>query len=403
MRSRLACALLASGLLFAAPGSAGAQTQTYVDLQGGLGYSTNPLLQIGDGVSSGFARLSAFGYHGWRGERSETSLTAYVENSSYFSRYDDQQLFSLNARTKSQVSEKVELFGQLGFSGDVGGQLNSRFFGPPLQELPLDPAVPPTTDIVIDPDLAALTRRNYRVTGQGGATVALSARDYLSTALGLQRVFFSGSDDASDFTNYNSVAAWQRRVNERFTFGARVIADYTDYTAGRSILTYGPQLTASNRLSEALEVSGAVGFVRTERDLGVAGGKDNSLDFAFDVSLCRNLQYDQLCLTAARRTQSSFIGAAPSSTSINGSYARQLSAADTLQLSLNLTRTDGVDDLGLGRQTFYSVGGSYDRKINQRLSAGLQLTGRKLSRLGEDPKSDVGASVYIRNRFGDVR
>lgn len=402
-RARLLCCLLGSGLMAFAASPAPAQTLTYVDVQGGLGYSSNPRLQIGDRVGSGFGRISAYGYHGWRSERSETSFSAYLENTSYLRRNGDQQLFDLSARTQSQVSETVQIFGNIGFNGDFGGQLGSRFYGEPLATLPPDPAIPPSSEIVTDPDLAALNRRQYRIVGQGGATFVLSARDYLSTAFGAQRVFFSGSNDGLDYNFYNNSTAWQRRANERLTYGVRVVADYADYRGGRSVFSYGPQVTANTRLSEELTLNGAIGFVRTERDTGPGGSKDKSFDLAFDASLCRNLQYDRFCVTAARRRQSSVVGAAPTTSSLNGTFARQLSANDTLQLSAGFSRTDSVRDVGLGKQTYYLVGGSYDRKITDRLFAGVNVSGRKLSVAGPDPKSDVSGYVFIRNRFGSVR
>ena len=75
-RIRISCVLIGSSLLGLTAAPAGAQTQTFVDLQAGLGYSTNPLMQVGNAVGSGFGRVSAFGFHGWKSERSETNLSA---------------------------------------------------------------------------------------------------------------------------------------------------------------------------------------------------------------------------------------------------------------------------------------------------------------------------------------
>ena len=97
------------------------------------------------------------------------------------------------------------------------------------------------------------------------------------------------------------------------------------------------------------------------------------------------------------------IGASPTSSSVDANYSRQLSAKDQLQLSLTAVQSDAVRELGLGRQTLYSASGAFDRKLNERLSAGVNLVGRKFSVLGTNPKADLGASLYIRNRFGSVR
>lgn len=403
-RSYLLGSLVGASLLALAAAPAAAQTQTFVDLQAGLGYSTNPLMQLGDDVDSGFGRLSAYGYHGWRGQRSETSLSAYVENNSYLRRYSNKQLFDVTGRTSLQASEKARLFGSLGFSGDFGAQLGSRFFGAPLQTAPVEPPIgTPSTVIVLTPDLAALNRRQYRISGDVGGSFVISPRDAISASVNAQRVFFSGSNDLLDYHGYGATAAWQRRVNERLAVGIRFTADRGDYSRGRSVTTYGPQVIADARLDENLQLSGGIGFVRTERDLGSFGGKDDSVALSFDGSLCRNVEYEQLCASFARRSQSSVIGAAPTSSSVNATYARRLTARDQVQLSLAAVRTDAVRDLGLGRQSYYSASGAYDRKLNDRLSAGVNLVARKLTFLGADPKADLGGSFFIRNRFGDVR
>lgn len=402
-------ALAGTGLLTLAAVSAGAQTQTFVDLEAGLGYSSNPLLQI-DGRSSGFGRISARGYHGWGNEKSRTSLSAYAENTRYFRDLGNRQLFALNANSSNQVSETVRLHGELGFSSDFGAQLSSRFLGAPAELRPTPdpvstgaPVFPEQNVVVVNPDLAAFNQRQYRINGRGGATIVLSPRDYLTSSFGAQRVLFSGANEGLNYSLYDTALGFGRRLNERLSVGVRGIASYADYSLNRSILTYGPQLTAEAQLAEFWQLSGAVGFVRTETDLGALGNKRQSTDLAFDASLCRRLEFENICLGASRRSQSSALVAAPSSTSINASYARRLSAKDQLQASLAIVRTGEAREIGLGRQTFYTAAGSYDRRINNRLSAGVNFAARKLNTFGADPKNDIGGSIFIRNRFGSVR
>jgi hypothetical protein len=395
--------LFGTSLLALAVSPAVAQTQTFVDLQAGLGYATNPLMRLGDDVGSGFARISAYGFHGWTTERSSTSLSAYVANDAYFRRYGNRQLFDLGANTSSQVSETVRLYGNLGFSGDFGAQLSSRFYGAPADTVPVLPNVTDNSGLVIIPDLAALNRRQYRITGMGGASFVLSPRETLSTSVGAQRVFFSGNGDELDYNLYDTSLAYGRQLNERASVGVRFIASYADYRAGRSIFSYGPQVIGDLKLNENLQLRGALGFVRTERDLGVLGGKDGSTDLAFDASLCRSVEYERLCAGIARRTQSSVLGAAPNTSTLNVDYSRRLNARDQFQTSFAIVTTDEARDVNLGRQTFYTLAGSFDRKINDRLSAGVSLAARKLTSTGPDPKEDIQGSIFIRNRFGSVR
>lgn len=387
-------------LFAAAP--AQAQTETFLDLQAGIGYSTNPEMRI-DGAGSAFGRISAYGYHGWGTERSRSNISAYVENSTYFRRYGNRQLFSVNANNSTQVSETVTVFGTAGFSGDFGAQLSSRFFGAPVNVAPVNPLIPDGAVVIVNPDLAALSQRQYRIYGNGGVSYTLSPRDSIIATLGAQRAFFKGnSGNLLDYNQYDTSLAWQRQVNERLSAGVRLIASKADYTLGRSVVTYGPQLTADLRLDETLQLGGAIGFVRTERDLGPLG-RDNSTDLAFDASACRNLEYERMCARIARRTQSDSIGAAPTSSSVTADYSRRLNARDQLQAAFAFTTTDAARDFGIGRQNFYSLSGSFDRKISPRLSAGINVAARKFTTGGPDPKADIGGSLFIRNRFGSVR
>ena len=112
---------------------------TYVDLTGSLGYSTNPMLRTLDSPSSVFGRASARGVHMWNGELSSTSLSAFVEGTTYFNEYGVKSIFSLTGDTQRQVSERVRLFGSAGVSGDIAGQLSNRFlYVPSLPDVPVE-------------------------------------------------------------------------------------------------------------------------------------------------------------------------------------------------------------------------------------------------------------------------
>src|SRR4051794_32802090 len=78
--------------------AAEAKTTDFIDFQAGLGYASNPGLQF-NSQSSLFGRISARGVHSWSSERSSTTLTGYVENSTYFKKYGSKQLFDLEGNT----------------------------------------------------------------------------------------------------------------------------------------------------------------------------------------------------------------------------------------------------------------------------------------------------------------
>jgi hypothetical protein len=117
------------------------------------------------------------GFHGWGNERSNSNISAYVENSSYFRR----------SATGSSSPQRGQ---------PPGERKGSRVWKPRLQrrlrraaELALlwpnrltrsgRPGGSTNVGDRRDPDLLALTQRQYRVNGTVGASYVLSPRDSL--------------------------------------------------------------------------------------------------------------------------------------------------------------------------------------------------------------------------------
>jgi hypothetical protein len=109
-----------------ASGKATPGVLTYVDLEGGLGYSTNPNLTLGDGSGRALVRASAHAVHTRFSARSTTRLSAFGENVTYLGRYGSQQLVQLSAHHDTAVDEKLRVFGDLNASLDRSGQLGTR-------------------------------------------------------------------------------------------------------------------------------------------------------------------------------------------------------------------------------------------------------------------------------------
>ena len=223
---------------------------------------------------------------------------------------------------------------------------------------------------------------------------------------GAQRVFAGGDRDGQnlDYSQFDSSLSYERQISERLSLGGRIIAQYSDYSEGRSVTSIGPQATMRARLSEQWDLTAAAGFVRTKEDLGPGLGTDKSINLAFDGSLCRNLESERFCGRIAQLSQNSVIGGSSTSTSAAFDYYRRLSARDTIQATASVTRANGLRTLDNDqRSTFYSLAGSYNRMLNDRLSAGADLAVRRLSRVGPDPRNDVGGSFYVRYRLGRAR
>ncbi|WP_205481745.1 hypothetical protein [Sphingomonas arenae] len=406
--------LLCGGVLVGAtPAVAQSAQRTYVDLTGSIGYSTNPGLSLSDDSASVFGRLSVNGVHSWRTERSSTSLSAYLENSYYPNRYGNKQLFDLNASSSYQASETVSVFGGVSFSGDFGGQLGTRFIGDPVippPATPVDPSAPPPTTApepvlpppttVVDPDLLALSGRQYRLSGNAGVSIRPNERDTWTLSAGAHRLFYPNSD--RDYTTYALSGGYSRQLSERLSLGLRTSVVRADYLGNDSTTSISPQVTISALLAESWSADAAVGVTYRNRD--VDGDSDDSFGLALDASVCRSLERSRFCGRVARYSQNTIAADLLTTTSAGIDYSQTIDENSSFQLSASAIRYGGRRVLDRSVTSNYFVtSAAYNRRINDRLTGGVNGSARRLTQSGPDPDTDVSASVFLRYRFGDLR
>ncbi len=374
----------------------------YIDLTASLGYSSNPFLEIGDSQSSAYGRLSARGVHAWGSERSQSSVSAFVEGTGYLNDYGFESIFSINADTQRQVSEKVSLFGSAGVNGDIAGQLSNRFlYVPPLPVVP-DPNLPPPPVTVNDPDVFSFTGRQYRIYGQAGASITVSQRGNLTLSGGAQRTIYK-DDLLNDFTDIFANGSYNHTLSERTTVGLRVGASRTEYEASSANSTIiNPALTVRTLLSESWDASAAVGVSFSHVE-GPLGGTENTTNLSVDAHLCRSLETDRFCGHVSRYAQSSSRASVVTTTSAGLDWYKQLDENSTLQLSTGVVQYDSqLATLGDFRSHHFRLAASYSRSIGQRLSVGADIGARALRQDGPDADPDIGGSLFLRYRLGDL-
>jgi len=383
-------------------------TRSTLDLSAGVGFSTNPSLQL-DSKSALFGRVSALGMHEWRSERTTTTLSAYAENTTYSRGNGSKQLFDLSARTIHSVNPNLSIFGTLSFQGDVDGQLSNRF----IRATP-DLILPPPTDqpgplIVDDATLIGFGGRQYRLSGQVGATIRATARSSVSLSAGAQRNFASGSLSNANMNSYFATASYDHQISERTSAGFSTNFQYQDYDNGLSSSVINPLLTVSRQFSDQFQGSAAVGLLFSRQEQA-DGGSDSSIDPSFSFSLCRRGERDRLCARVSRDARNSLsVGFGPQAESLvistlgSVDYSRQLDANQSVRASISAVRSSSQFSEGDDRRTTYlTFLTGYDRKIRQRLAVGVTGGARRLFQDGRDPKTDLNASAYLRYRLGDV-
>ena len=376
------------------------RSATYLDLTASLGYSTNPRLSLADSPDAAFGRASARGVHTIASERTNGSITGFVEASSYFDKYGLESIFAVDGNISHAASETVTVFGSAGVSGDISAQLSNRFlYVPPLPEVP-DPNLPPPVTVE-DPDYFGFAGRQYRIYGQGGASIRASERGRISISAGSQRVFYT-NELLNDYTSLFSTVSYNHMLSERTSVGASLGINRTDYSDSddqSTIVT--PSVFVSTQLAENWSAQASVGVAFSSVDR--LGSKANSTNLSLDGSICRAGEYERLCGHSSRYSQASAREALVTSSSIGVEWYKKLDAEQTIQLSASAVRYE-VDDVvqSNSRSHHFRIAASYDRRFNQRMSAGVDVGARSLRLQGPDPDADLNASVFIRYRLGDL-
>lgn len=382
---------------------------TYLDLEGGVGYSTNPLLRFGSGNGAGYGRISAHVVHTRVSERTTTVLSGFVQGLSYTHRYGTDLSFDVNGRHDAAVNEKLRVFVDADASYDRGGQLDTQILAIP--NIPLLPGtvVPPTL-LTPGSDFLTVTGRSYRLGADAGGTLALSPRDSLAVSSGIEHdILKSGAVD----TRYTSIplsVGYNRELSPRTTVGARVVGQFTHYngnlttrSADTRVIT--PEATVQLRLSEQLTFTGDVGASFASIDDGVR--TRHSTGLAGDANLCSTSERSTVCARASVQQQAATSAGPARNVSVGIDYSRRLTEADTLQLSVGADRYSNptllVSGAAFNRATYMRAVVNYARRIADRWFGGVNLSARKVSENGPDPNADLGASVFVRYRFGDVR
>ena len=377
---------------------------SYLDIEGGAGYSTNPLLSITNDDGAGFGRIALHAVHARVSARTTTVLSGYAENVAYTNHYGSQQSLAFNARHDSAVSERLRLFADAVATYDKGGQLDTRIIGTPnVPPLPGTPGGPP---VLLPPgsDFLSVTGRTYRFAGHVGAQLAVSQRDSLTLSSGVDRVVFRGANDTS-FTTVPVQVGYDRKLNERTTIGARIRAEDTEYNGPASLRTVTPQLTGSFILAPRLTLSAAVGASFARIDDGVS--IRHSTGLAADANLCGRSERSQYCARAAVDQQTATTAGPAKSQTFGVDYSHRLDEDSTLQFSLSASHYSSPISIVSGRTfsqaTYYRGAAAYTRRISDRWFGGVNLAARKLTQAGTDPKADLNGSVFVRYRFGDLQ
>jgi hypothetical protein len=379
---------------------------TYIDLEAGAGYSSNPNLSIVNDQGSLFGRVSLHALHSRVSARSTTLLSAYAEDVSYTNHHGSQQSVSVLGQHVAAVSEHTRLFIDGSAAYQEGGQLDTRVLGLPILLPPL-PGGTVTPPILIPPvgDFLSVTGRTYTFAGHGGATFALGPRDSLSPTFGVEHVTFHSGSTSTSYTRIPGSIAYDRQLSARTTVGVRVSAEDTEYEGPANFRVITPQLTARTFLSPRISLDGAIGvsFARTDDGVRIR----NTTGLSAQANLCGQGETSYFCATFSADEQTATT-AGPARTIGGGiDYTKRIDADQSISFSLGVTHYSTPLSVVTGRtfssSTYEHAAASYSRRFAPRLFGGVNLAARKLTQNGPDPKTDFNGSLFIRYRLGDIQ
>ena len=379
---------------------------TYLDVEGGVGYSSNPQLSVINDEGSAFGRVSVHGVHSRVSARTSTLLSAFAEDVSYTNHHGSQQSVSLYGHHDAAVSEHVRLFGDVRAAYQESGQLDTRVLGLPVVPPPIPggTVIPP---IFIPPsgDFLSVTGKEYSVAGNAGGTFGLSPRDSLTVSSGIEHVVFHSAATRTAFTRVPVALSYDRQLSPRATVGARVTGEDTEYDGPASFRVITPQLTGRVQLAERISLDGAIGvsFARVDDGLTVR----HSTGVSANADLCGQGESSYFCGYVSLDQQAATTAGPARSFGGGINYSQRLDANQSIDFSLGATHYSTprsvVTGLTFSNASYYHVAAAYTRRLGSRIFGGVNLAARKLTQNGPDPKTDLNGSLFIRYRFGDAQ
>lgn len=376
---------------------------TFLDLTASVGYSTNPFFEFDNSNGSFYGRASARGVHSWGSETGQTTLTGYVEGTTYFNDYGLKSIFQVTGDTQQRVSETVTVFGNAGFRGDLSGQLGNRFLYTPGQVIVPDPNLPPVPVPVQDPTLFSFAGRQYDVYGQAGASIRTSERGSITLSGGAHHYFYTSSF-LNDYTTIFGNASYNHQLSQRATVGVMVGAHHTEYNGLDDQSTIiDTAATARLLLSESWDLNGSVGVSFSNYDRTV-GGNGSATNLSLDAALCHTTQTERFCGRVARYTENQSRNSLVTTNTVGLNWFKLLDANQSIQLAASYIHyNSNFQLLGDVNSDYFDFTGSYARNFkNPRLSGGVDLSFRKLVQTGPDPDMDLSGSLFVRYRLGDL-
>lgn len=386
------------------PYAVSAQSRATVDVSVGARGSTNPYL-AGSDATVGSATLSVDPSIILEDERTTFGFEGHFQVAQYSSRHGTDAAGSLSIRGQTQLNERTSLSTSMsGRSSRSAHDILQLNTAPQQQPESSGPIVPD----IIQPDLT--------VAGSGSRINNLSSQISLQRALAPGSTLSFGLNGGitetsgrvlNDYAQLGLNISYTRQLSERAYLVGVVQAsraDYKDRSTGDG--TYVTPLAGFNyRLGETVSLSAQAGVTVATVNDGT-GDDIEHLDFAANISLCRQAGLSRLCANVARSSQPTALGGISTADNAGISYSLQTGARNNLTLNARYGRTSRIEEAVRtgGNVEVFGFGGRYSHELSRRLAVyGSTSLTRTNYTLGSRSRDSVQIEVGIRQRFGDLR
>lgn len=356
-----------------------AKIKPSITIEPRLGYDSNPFLQSGNELSSGYAAITVRPKLSSASPKGEVSLSGYYDRTQYFKNYDSANQYGGAFEAQHAVSQTLTVFGALRYDHAVVGQDdNVASGGAPIDQ----------TDI----NLIGTRAQVNTYAASGGFALKVSPKDTVNVDGGYTATRYEDRPIGSDNDNYGGRIGYQRAISAKTKVGVSGSVYRIDYdTPGLHSMVMQPSVTFSTELSPKWHFDGSLGVSFTTIDFP-NGTSDKNTGIAGDANLCHKGSKNTFCLYASRSVSGSGFGGTVRRSQAGFSFDQRLTETLSFNTGGSYARSSSLGGLVPLRE-YVSGHVGLSNRFTKNLTVGIQGQYRDVFGTGADVKADYGAEI----------
>ena len=345
-------------------------------IEGHAGYGINPRLDTdrSSGAASGRVRFSPM----LTAETSvsQTTLQGDYQREQYTNSYGHSQSVSGTLSHDQALSEHLQTAFSAGYFRSNNILLNDT----------------------IDPGLLgdiASSQKLWRAQATGSVTWQMSARDQISGGVNYAHEVADFFTSQSNYDQYGANFTYLRTLNARTKVGLRMnVSRFKTQIDGDST-SLSPSVVVHQRLSAIWQLDADVGVI-IQRSGTPADVTSKGL--GFHATLRGTYPRSSICLTVGRDNSATAFNGVRRELIASARYSYRLTELSTISARASFLHNDSNSFIAAS-STVVRGDIEYDRKLTQRLSAGVEGRGGYRKSLNGSGKS-ISGSAYVRFQIG---